>query len=267
MGGVWSETEQSAPNTVPPERRRVLRVEVWLVLGVSLGASALYAAVSLIAKLTAARALSQQTATLNPSQAPGRPYLDLTYQLLGIFFAVVPALFAVHLMERDPGGAKATLGLDWRWPGFDLGAGVCLATLIGIPGLGLVYVAKLAGINAQIIPAALPPVWWAIPVLVLAAVQNAVLEEVVVVGYLITRLRELGWPDWRAILASAVLRGSYHLYQGFGAFLGNLVMGLIFGYFYQRFRRVLPLVIAHAILDVVSFVGYALLKDKLSFLS
>jgi membrane protease YdiL (CAAX protease family) len=43
-------------------------------------------------------------------------------------------------------------------------------------------------------------------------------------------------------------------------------MGLIFGYFYQRTRRVLPLVIAHTILDVVSFVGYALLKDKLSFL-
>src|SRR5690349_23487085 len=82
--------------------RRVRRNEVLPVLGVSLGASAVYAAVSLIAKLTASKPLSQQTATLNPSQAPGRPYLDLTYQLLGIFFAVVPAVLALHLLSRDP---------------------------------------------------------------------------------------------------------------------------------------------------------------------
>jgi hypothetical protein len=44
-------------------------------------------------------------------------------------------------------------------------------------------------------------------------------------------------------------------------------MGAIFGLFYVRFKRVLPLVLAHAILDVVSFVGYALLKDRLTFLS
>jgi len=93
-----------------------------------------------------------------------------------------------------------------------------------------------------------------------------VLEELVVVGYLLNRLRELGWPAWRALVASAILRGSYHLYQGFGGFVGNAVMGLIFGYFYQRTRRVLPLIVAHTILDVVSFVGYTLLRNKLSFL-
>ena len=46
-----------------------------------------------------------------------------------------------------------------------------------------------------------------------------------------------------------MLRGSYHLYQGFGGFLGNAVMGVLFGYFYQRTRRVLPLAIAHTIVD------------------
>jgi uncharacterized protein len=244
---------------------REKRREVLLVLGVSLGQSGAYALVSLIAALTAAKALSQQTATLNGSQSP-RPYVDLTYQLLGIFFAIVPALLAVHLMHRDPGGARASLGLDLRRPGFDLGFGVALAAAVGIPGLGLVWVARELGIGAQIVPAALPSVWWAIPVLVLSAAQNAVLEELVVVGYLLNRLRELEWLRWSALVASAILRGSYHLYQGFGGFIGNAVMGLLFGYFYQRTRRVLPLVIAHTILDVVSFVGYTLLKDKLSFL-
>ena len=43
-------------------------------------------------------------------------------------------------------------------------------------------------------------------------------------------------------------------------------MGVIFGWFYTRTKRVMPLVVAHTILDVVAFVGYALLKDHLSWL-
>jgi membrane protease YdiL (CAAX protease family) len=53
-----------------------------------------------------------------------------------------------------------------------------------------------------------------------------------------------------------VLRGSYHLYQGYGPFLGNVAMGVVFGWCYARFGRTAPLVVAHMILDVVSFVGY-----------
>jgi membrane protease YdiL (CAAX protease family) len=247
-------------------RRRLLGREVLLVLGVSLGASAVYAIVRIVDRLTYIKPLAEQTATLNPSQAPDRPWLDLAYQLTGIFFALVPALLAVHLLARDPGDARATIGLDLRRPGFDLLTGAGLAALVGIPGLGLVWAAQRLGISARIVPADLPPQWWAIPVLILAAAQNAVLEEVVVIGYLLTRLRELSWNGWAAIAASAVLRGSYHLYQGFGGFIGNAVMGVLFGWYYQRTRRVMPLVIAHTLLDVVAFVGYALLRDKLSIL-
>ena len=102
--------------------------------------------------------------------------------------------------------------------------------------------------------------------LVLAAAQNAVLEEVVMVGYLFSRWGSVGWGKWRIILTSALIRGSYHLYQGFGGFVGNLVMGIIFGWFYTRTKRVMPLVVAHTILDVVAFVGYALLKDRIGWL-
>jgi membrane protease YdiL (CAAX protease family) len=270
---------------VVDDQRAFRRSEVLLVLAVSLGASAVYSAVSLVSKLTAPGGLAAQTATLNPSVAPGRPWLDLTYQLLGVAFGVVPALLAVHLLGRDPGGcsaaepavtrsrfaigtaaARATLGLDRRRPGFDLGTGAALAALIGLPGLGLYVAARELGLNANVVPAALPPQWWAVPVLVLAAGQNAVLEEVVVVGYLQTRLRQIGLRVVTVVLLSATLRGAYHLYQGIGAFVGNVVMGVVFSLFFVRFGRVLPLVIAHTILDVASFVGYALLKDRLTFL-
>jgi membrane protease YdiL (CAAX protease family) len=246
----------------PPATRSALQFEVVIVLLLSLGQSAVYAVVSLVAKLTAGRPLSQQTATLNPSQSP-RPYLDLTYQLLGIVFALVPVLLALYLLGR----ARDQLGLNLKQPGFDLGWGAGLAAAIGIPGLLLVYVAAKLGLNAQIIPAALQPVWWAVPVLILSAIQNAMLEEVIVVGYLITRLRELGWRLGYVVLASAILRGSYHLYQGFGAFVGNAVMGVVFALFYLRFKRVMPLIVAHSLLDIAAFVGYTLLpKDWLSWL-
>jgi membrane protease YdiL (CAAX protease family) len=239
-----------------------LQFEVVIVLLLSLGQSAAYAVVSLIAKLTAGRPLSQQTATLNPSQSP-RPYLDLTYQLLGIFFAIVPVLLALYLLGRS----RAELGVSLNRPRFDLGWGFGLAAAIGIPGLLLVYVAAKLGLNAQIIPAALQPVWWAVPVLILSAIQNAVLEEVIVVGYLVTRLRSFGWRPVQVVLTSAILRGSYHLYQGFGAFIGNAVMGVVFALFYLRFKRVMPLIVAHSLLDIAAFVGYTLLpKAWLSWL-
>jgi uncharacterized protein len=242
--------------------RSSLRLEVVIVLLLSLGQSAVYAVVSLSAKLTAGKPLSQQTATLNPSQSP-RPYLDLTYQLLGIAFGLVPVLLALYLLGRE----RAALGLSARRPRFDLGWGLGLAAAIGIPGLLLVYAAARLGLNAQIVPAALKHVWWAIPVLIIAAIQNAVLEEVVVVGYLITRLRQLELQPWLVVGLSAVLRGSYHLYQGFGAFVGNAVMGVVFALFFLRFKRVMPLIVAHSLLDIAAFVGYTVLpKDWLTWL-
>ncbi len=63
-----------------------------------------------------------------------------------------------------------------------------------------------------------------------------------------------------------MLRGSYHLYQGLGGFFGNLAMGLLFGWLYHRWGRITPMVVAHTILDVVAFVGFALLAGHVSWL-
>jgi membrane protease YdiL (CAAX protease family) len=244
--------------------RRTLAYEVWLVLGVSLGASGAYAVLNLINRETLGKPLASQQAGLNIAVTPDRPWLDLSYQLLGIVASLVPALLAIHLMARDR--TVGALGLRPVRPGFDLGAGAGLAALIGLPGLGLYLLARQLGVSAQVVPAGLGSVWWATPVLVLAAIQNAVLEEVIVVGYLVTRLRQLDWRLPAVVATSAVLRGSYHLYQGYGGFAGNAVMGVIFALFFIRFRRVGPLVVAHALIDTVAFVGYALLGDHLSFL-
>ncbi len=244
--------------------RRTIATEVLLVLGVSLGYSAVYALVDLIGKLTANKALSSQTTTLNPSQASGRPWLDLALQLVQVFFGVVPALLALHLLKRA--GQAHQTGLQTRRIGFDAVWGAGLAAAIGIPGIGLYLASRAIGINTTVIPEALPLLWWTVPVLLLSAVQNAFLEEVVVVGYLTVRLREISWSLPLVVAASALLRGAYHLYQGFGGFIGNAIMGTVFALFFIRFKRVGPLIIAHAILDSVAFVGYALLRSHASAL-
>jgi membrane protease YdiL (CAAX protease family) len=251
---IWAPVDSSS-------RRRKIS-EVWIVLGLSLGQSAVYSIISLSAKLTEGRPLAQQQARLNVARSI-RPYVDLAYQLAGFFFALMPVVLALWLLSEGGRSAVQRLGLDLGRPVRDLGAGALLAAVIGIPGLAFYAFGRWAGITAEIVPAALNDVWWAVPVLILAAVKNAVLEEVIAVGYLTTRLEELGWPAWARTMCSAVLRGSYHLYQGFGPFLGNAVMGVVFAEWFRRFGRVMPLIVAHTLLDVVAFVGYEVFGKSL----
>lgn len=238
-----------------------LRAEVLIVLGLSLGQSAVYAVVSLVAKLTQGP-LSQQTATLNDSRSP-RPYLDLTYQVLSIGFALVPVVLALYLLSEPGRSAVRRIGFDVARPLHDLAWGGALAALIGVPGLGLYFAGRALGITATVVPSGLDAYWWTVPVLLASALKNAVLEEVVVVGYLIERLERFGWSVPVIVAVSAVLRGSYHLYQGFGPGVGNAVMGVVFALVYLRTRRVMPLVVAHTLINVVAFVGYDLFGQAL----
>ncbi|MEU0133335.1 CPBP family intramembrane glutamic endopeptidase [Streptomyces sp. NPDC006296] len=245
--------------------RRVLRSETLLVLALSLGASGVSALISFIGSLTKPGGLKDQAATLNGSYAPGRPWLDLAWQLFGIASALVPVALVAHLLLREGAGLR-TLGLDRTRPGRDLGRGTLVAAGIGSAGLAFYLVARAAGFNLTVVPESLPDVWWKFPVLILSALQNSLVEEVIVLGYLLRRLGQLGWTPTAALVASSVLRGSYHLYQGIGGFIGNLVMGVVFVLLYRRWGRVGPLVVAHALLDIVAFVGYALLAGKVGWL-
>ncbi|MFH9469236.1 CPBP family intramembrane glutamic endopeptidase [Streptomyces clavifer] len=245
--------------------RRTLRSETLLVLALSLGASGVSALISFTGSLTKPGGLKDQAATLNGSYAPGRPWLDLSWQLFGIASALVPVAMVAHLLLREGAGLR-TLGFDRTRPWPDLGRGTLVAAGIGSAGLAFYLVARAGGFNLTVVPESLPEVWWKFPVLILSAVQNSVVEEVIVVGYLLRRLGQLGWTPVAALAASSVLRGSYHLYQGIGGFIGNMVMGVVFVLLYRRWGRVGPLVVAHALLDIGAFVGYALLAGKVGWL-
>ena len=243
--------------TSPPVAlsRGKLWAEISIVLALSLGASAIYSIVSITNRLTRVEPLSQQTATLNSSLS-SRPTFDLIYQLLGITFDLAPVVLAAFLLWSATKPRLARLGIDFTRPGRDSLSGVTLALAIGIPGIAVYLAGRSLGISVNVIPAALDQYWWTVPVLLLSALRAGITEEVIVIGYLYARLGDLGWGRWQIIISTSLLRGTYHLYQGIGAFIGNVAMGVLFGWLYTRYRRVLPLVIAHTLIDAAIFVGY-----------
>lgn len=245
--------------------KKQLWFEIAVVFALSLGASAIYSLVSLVAKLTAEVGLAEQQTTLNRSLAT-REWLDLTYQLLGIAFGLAPVALVIYLLYREHNQIeKAFDSLGWQFPSRikDLVFGLGLTAVIGLPGIALYFGSLSLGINSQVVPADLIKFWWTVPVLLLLALKASLLEEFLVVGYLFDRLRKLGWSNKSIVGFSAVIRASYHLYQGFGGFIGNLFMGLIFGWVYQKYGRLQILVVAHFGLDAAAFVGYSALAQQL----
>jgi len=252
------------PGAVDDGERRGIRIELLIVFGITLGLSGVRSLLSLVDSLLQPVPLAQQQAQLNVPQAV-ESLIDLLKQLLSAAQLIGWGALGLYLLWRA--GIKVTqIGLDRRSPGTDVLRALALAAVIGIPGLGLYFLSYSLGFSLNVQPSTLGDTWWRPIALTLSAFGNAFAEEVLVIGYLLTRLRQLDVRENTALVAAAVLRGSYHLYQGFGGFVGNFVMGLIFGRVWQKTNRLWPLVVAHTILDVVSFVGYAVLKGHVSWL-
>ena len=232
--------------------------ELWLVLMVSLGASAIYSILSLARKLTSTQGLAGSVTTINQPLAK-TPWLDLVSQLASISLALVPVLLALYFLRMD----SIKIGLipvkrDWI-------IGISLPLIIGIPGIALYVVALNLGLTSRIVPSSLGDYWWTPVVLVLAALRSGLQEEIIAVAFLAKKLKIIR-PEITVIsvvVISSLFRASYHLYQGFSAFLGNFVMGLVFGYLFMRTGRVAPLVIAHTIMNTAVFIGFPLVAGFL----
>jgi membrane protease YdiL (CAAX protease family) len=236
---------------VLPLPRRTLAEETLVVLSLSLLASAVFAILTLFEfPVEGARVASVSQSTM------------LARQVLGSLFGLAPVWLVVYLVRRSGEGIRA-LGLRADRVRDDVLHGIALFAVVGLAGIGVYLAAVELGVNRFVVP--VPPLghWWTVPVLVLNAIEAALLEEIVVVAYLVTRLRQLGLTESASVGASALLRGTYHLYQGWGGFLGNLAMGALFGTVFSRTRRVWPIVVAHLLLDVGAGLGYILFRQHL----
>ena len=249
-------TISNNPATDQPADTRRIRQEIAIVLVVTFGLSGMRAALRLLSDLMQPVPLNQQQTTLAEHQSD-TSWIDLAMQLCSSAMLFSWGFLALYLLRES-------IFSRWRPKAILEGAG--LAALIGIPGLVFYLSAVHFGFSKQVVPSTLDDAWWEIIVLLIWSAANAFSEEIVVVMWLTTRLQQLRIPPWMALLLSAVLRGSYHLYQGWSAGLGNIIMGLIFGTYYLKTRRVWPLILGHFLIDAVAFVGYSLLRGHLSFL-
>jgi len=243
----------------------LLRAELAIVITIAIGLSASRSVLRFLAAVTAPEPLSSQTATLNSSQAPGRPWIDLGLQLVFVVSLLLPVLLVLYLLRRS-GDRLETVGLRADRLARDVLLGAGAAAGVGGVGLAGYLLARELGASLTLVPTSLPGVWWRIPVLLLASFANAALEEVVLVGYLGRRCRQLGLSGPATVALSAGLRGFYHLYQGLSGFLGNLAMGAIFASYFHRTGRIVPLVVAHTLIDVVAFVGYLLISPHVGWI-
>ncbi len=235
----------------PPADRRTLVEEVLVVLSLSLLASAVDSIISLLsAPVAGVYVAAGNTSTLFASQ------------IAGFVFGLAPAFLVVHLVRRS-GEGLGSIGLEPDQARRDAIRGCLLFVVVAVGGLGFYLGAVQLGVNRFVIPVPYTGHWWTGPALVLNSVQAGLLEEVVVLGYLVTRLRQIGWSPLAALAASALLRGSYHLYQGWGGFAGNLVMGVLFAALFLRWRRTWPFVIAHVLLDLGAGIGFLAFRDHL----
>jgi len=233
-------------------------LELLLVLGVSLGSSAVYSVLSLLRSVTSEQGLAGSQVTLNRSFADNQ-WIDLGYQIAGFVFPLIPVLLALYLLKLN-GSAAEQLGIYRTTAVRDTGIGAAVAAAIGIPGIGLYLLARANGLAAEVVIDSIVERWWEVPVLLLNAAEASILEETIAVGFLFIQLRKVGLNENLIILISASLRAVYHLYQGFAGLLGNFLMGIIFGYLYSRLGRLTPLLVAHFLMDVAVFlVGPAFL--------
>lgn len=88
-------------------------------------------------------------------------------------------------------------------------------------------------------------------------VVNPHFEELIVRGYLQTRLRQAGFAGVSIVLTSTLLQAAYHIYQGLPAAIGLWGTFLFWGAYYHRTRRIWPVVGAHLIMDLAGALFYS----------
>ena len=99
--------------------------------------------------------------------------------------------------------------------------------------------------------------------ILLIVIINSIYEEFILIGYLFKRLHNLN--PYLVIIISLIIRESYHTYQGWMSLLVIIPVGLVFGYYYAKYKKLWPIIFAHAFTNLIAFIGmYFNLREKLN---
>jgi len=91
------------------------------------------------------------------------------------------------------------------------------------------------------------------PLLFFAALTAGVTEEFIFRGYLLPRFEFIFSNSYAAIILSSVPFGLLHLgYGTLSQVVGPLIIGLVLGYYYWKFRNIAIVIICHFLWDFIS---------------
>jgi membrane protease YdiL (CAAX protease family) len=93
-----------------------------------------------------------------------------------------------------------------------------------------------------------------------ASIAAGVIEEVVVLAFVVSTLRQARRPLPEIVVVAVLLRCSYHDYYGPGV-VGIAVWAIVFIWLYLRLGSVMPLIVVHILWDILGF--YAMNKHWL----
>jgi membrane protease YdiL (CAAX protease family) len=178
----------------------------------------------------------------------------LRSRAMGMLFdlQVILPMLLILAMSREPWARFGIVRFSWFW---DPAAG------------GLVWTCNIWARRAaeSLLPRSLwlaaPAVHYArwdrgsaVGLLLLAAacLSTGFVEELVIRGYLLTRLERLFRSTGLAILSTTVLFAGCHAYQGARGLVGAAAAGLVYAIAFRLLRRLWPVCIAHALWNFVA---------------
>ena len=133
-----------------------------------------------------------------------------------------------------------------------LGVAVCFAQILGYVLLWMAASLILLLFGTHI-PVAAFTVKVSLILAVAVSIINPMFEEAFLLGYLFDRLQKHSM--WFLIGLATLIRVSYHLYQGWVGVIGLIPTGIVMGLVYWRTRNLMPVYLAHLVMDLTGLLG------------
>jgi membrane protease YdiL (CAAX protease family) len=153
-----------------------------------------------------------------------------------------------RVREDDYGLRNIALPDVFKALAVSVGAGICILPFLIIPSL----------LGKEAADAFTNPVAWEIsnpamigPILI-TCIATGYREELFFRSYLLTYMKQRNIPAAAAIIASTLLFGLGHVYQGIVGFAGTAVIGLFFALMFVRKRNLHSVALAHGIYNFVT---------------
>jgi membrane protease YdiL (CAAX protease family) len=176
---------------------------------------------------------------------PGHPVPTVALTVLARVTELAAVLLVVYLLARS-GEGVGSIGLaGGRWR-----RDLCLVLPVWYLALVIPqdigrWIVHAGGLPTYRVITPLPA-----PLLLgmVLSVVAGVLEEIVVLGYLVRRLEQRGWSPTVVVLVAVAVRVSYHVYYGPGV-IPIVLWALATVLLYRRVRRLAPFIICHMMWD------------------